>query len=194
MYVPPAFSLPEDAARAFVAAHPFAILFTAGPRGPFGTHLPLALAGDVLVGHVARQNPQAEELAAGPVLAVFSGPHAAVDPAWYEHPERQVPTWNYLAVHVRGRAVVTDAPRVAVEILARATGLQDPVSDGSPERERLVNGLAGGIVAFEIRDLSFVGKAKLSQNRSAADRGRVRDALASSPDPLARSVAEWMRR
>jgi transcriptional regulator len=192
MYVPPAFALPDDAARAFVAAHPFATLFTAGALGPYASHVPLVLRGEALVGHLARANPQAGELGAGPVLAVFTGPHAPVDPAWYEHPDRQVPTWNYVAVHVTGRAVVLDDARAAVAALAHATGLQDPPSDGSPARERLLDGLARGIVAFEVRELRFEGKAKLSQNRSPADRERVRARLAASDDPAARAVARWM--
>lgn len=192
MYVPHLFALPEDAARTFVAGHPFAVLFTAGALGPFASHVPLVPRGDALVGHLARSNPQAADLAGGPALAVFAGPHAAVDPAWYEHPERQVPTWNYVAVHVRGRAVVLDDARAALEALTHATGLQDPPSDGSPERERLVEGLARGVVAFELRDLTWHGKAKLSQNRTPADRARVRERLAASDDPVARAVAAWM--
>jgi predicted FMN-binding regulatory protein PaiB len=40
--------------------------------------------------------------------------------------------------------------------------------------------------------LAVEGKAKLSQNRSAADQGRVREALAGSGDPLAAAVARLM--
>ena len=47
-----------------------------------------------------------------------------------------------------------------------------------------------GIVAFEIPIDRLEGKAKLSQNRSAADRARVRAALAAEDDPLARAVAD----
>ncbi len=49
-----------------------------------------------------------------------------------------------------------------------------------------------GIVAFEIPIDRLEGKAKLSQNRGAADRARVRAALAASDDPLARAVAALM--
>jgi transcriptional regulator len=192
MYVPPLFALDASTAVDFVRRHPFATLFTAGALGPYASHVPLVPRGDALVGHLARANPQCGDLGNGLALAVFAGPHAAVDPAWYEHPARQVPTWNYVAVHVRGRVVVLDDARAALEALTSATGLQDPVSDGTPERERLVEGLARGVVAFELRDLAWEGKAKLSQNRTPADRERVRLQLAASEDPVARAVAQWM--
>jgi transcriptional regulator len=55
-----------------------------------------------------------------------------------------------------------------------------------------LEGMMRGIVAFEIPIDRLEGKAKLSQNRSAADRARVRAALAAEDDPLARAVADLM--
>ena len=57
---------------------------------------------DVLVGHMSKLNPQwgnfhdNEE-----VLAIFNGPHTYVSSSWYE--KENVPTWNYIAVHVYGK-------------------------------------------------------------------------------------------
>jgi transcriptional regulator len=48
------------------------------------------------------------------------------------------------------------------------------------------------IVAFEIPIDRLEGKAKLSQNRSATDRARVRAALLAERNPLAHAVAELM--
>jgi len=55
-----------------------------------------------------------------------------------------------------------------------------------------VAGMQRGIVAFEIPIARLEGKAKLSQNRDAVDRGRTREALAASDDPVARAVAALM--
>jgi transcriptional regulator len=62
--------------------------------------------------------------------------------------------------------------------------------DGLPDD--YVSGMMRGIVAFEIPIDRLEGKAKLSQNRLAGDRARVRDALTAEDDPLARAVAELM--
>ena len=51
-----------------------------------------------------------------------------------------------------------------------------------------------GIVAFEMRAERIYAKAKLSQNRTDADRLRVIQQLSESPDALERECAEDMRR
>jgi transcriptional regulator len=55
-----------------------------------------------------------------------------------------------------------------------------------------VEGMMRGIVAFEIPIDRLEGKAKLSQNRPAADQARVRAALGAESDPLAKAVATLM--
>src|SRR4051812_36029868 len=102
MYVPTAFAETDPAKlHDFIEAHSFGLLVSAPGGVPVATHLPLLLERSTgphgcLVGHVARANPQWEGLDGKPVLAVFSGPHAYVSPAWYES-ENVVPTWNYVA-------------------------------------------------------------------------------------------------
>jgi transcriptional regulator len=55
-----------------------------------------------------------------------------------------------------------------------------------------LDGMQRGIVAFEIAIERLEGKAKLSQNRSAVDQARTREALAAADDPLARAVSALM--
>jgi len=54
--------------------------------------------------HLVRSNPIAQCLRAGERKAVLavSGPDAYVSPDWYARMPDQVPTWNYVAVHLRG--------------------------------------------------------------------------------------------
>ena len=93
-----------EAIRAFIAANAFGILVSQGPAGPMATHLPLELGpgGElVLYGHFARANPQWQHIEDGQeVLCIFNGPHSYVSSSWYR--DEEVPTWNYLAVHLRG--------------------------------------------------------------------------------------------
>ncbi len=203
MYVPQHFEAPDRAwCHRLIEAESFGTLIGADPAGaPFATHLPFLLDTDrgplgTLLGHVARPNPQWRSFADGrPVLAIFTGPHAYVSPAWYAvHPS--VPTWNYVAVHASGVPAVIEEPARVTALLARLVqtheaGRSDPWAMDSLPAEYLA-GMLRGIVAFEIPIDRLEGKAKLSQNRSAADQARVRDALTAAGDPLAAAVAALM--
>ena len=108
MYAPNAFAEREPARlRALLAAHAFAVLVTPGEDGPEASHVPLLLDAargphGTLLGHLARANPRWQRLdGRTPALAVFAGPHAYVSPRWYGG-DRNVPTWDYVAVHARG--------------------------------------------------------------------------------------------
>jgi len=203
VYVPKHFEVTDTAwCHALMRAQSFALMITADDTGaPFATHLPILVDErrgplGTLRGHVARANPHWRHLAAGrPTLVVFSGAHAYVSPSWYAtHPA--VPTWNYVAVHASGTgALVEDAEQVRT-LLADLVHVYESPGPEAWSFEALpadyVAGMQRGIVAFEIPIARLEGKAKLSQNRDAVDRGRTREALAASDDPVARAVAALM--
>jgi len=195
MYVPRLFAEADPARiRAWADAWPFATLFTAGALGPYATHVPLLRDGDDrLVGHVARANPQVEDLG-GTALAVFSGPHAMIRSDWYAQPEVHVPTWNYAAVHATGTARVLDDPLPALDLLMARFQPADRIPSGEAERDAFVAKLARAVVAFEIRVERWEGKAKLSQNRDPEDRRRVREALRARGEGDDLVIAAWMDR
>jgi transcriptional regulator len=203
VYIPKRFEAADVAwCHALIRREPFAILVGVDEAGaPFATHLPVLLDEapaplGTLLAHVARPNPQWRLFAPDrPVLVVFPGAHAYVSPSWYgQHPS--VPTWNYVAVHAYGvpRLIEDDGRvRALLDRLVRAFEDGRPAPwrmDGLPDA--YLQGMVRGIVAFEIPIDRLEGKAKLSQNRSAADRARVRAALTASEDPLARAVAGLM--
>jgi transcriptional regulator len=203
VYVPKHFEVSDPAwCHALVRAQSFALMVTADDAGaPFATHLPLLLDDTrgplgTLRGHVARANPHWRYLAVGrSTLVVFSGAHAYVSPAWYAtHPS--VPTWNYVAVHATGTARLVEDPVQVRTLLADLVRVYEDGRPGPWSFESLtpdyVEGMQRGIVAFEIPIERLEGKAKLSQNRSAVDQARTREALAASDDPVARAVAALM--
>ena len=51
--------------------------------------------------HLFRSNPIARLKAEVPAVIAIAGPDSYVSPDWYAVPD-QVPTWNYVAVHLRG--------------------------------------------------------------------------------------------
>ncbi len=194
MYLPAGFRVDHrPTLLAHAAAHPFATVITGGSGGIGVSHLPLLVDEDrgVLRGHLARENPQFQDLAAGAeALAIFHGPHAYVSPSVYlEQPS--VPTWNYAVVHARGRARLLDEAALGVlleDLVARfdATGWR--FAPPEEYRRRMVGAIAG----FEIPIESIEGKWKLSQNRPAEDQRRVAEWLGRG-DAEARAVAELMR-
>jgi len=165
-----------------------ATLVSVGPGGYRTSALPMLFDADdgpngVLRGHLARGNPHWRELEAAAaadggarVLAIFGGPDAYVSPAWYEEKRRTgkvVPTWNYVTVQAHGTVTTRHEPEWLISHVAR---LVDRHEAGRPEPWSLsdapdayVVGQARAIVGLELRIDRLEAKAKLSQNRSAAD-------------------------
>lgn len=191
MYVPPPFAADRDTALSVIEQHGFATVVTGGAGGPSASHLPLVLdrVRGCLVGHLARANPQWRDLEAGPVLAIFHGPHAYVSPAWYEPRPEAVPTWNYVAVHVRGRARLLAEGADSIAALELLTARHEPA--GYRLDADAVATMSRAIVGFTLDLDEVTAKLKLSQNRSAADHASVVAHLAASDDAGARDVAAW---
>jgi transcriptional regulator len=204
MYVPRRYEVTDpQAIDEFVRAHGFATLITSRDGLPNGTHVPIELlrspAGRILEGHVARANPHWQAIADGDrALAVFLGPHAYVSPSWYDH--ENVPTWNYQAVHMSGPIeLVQDA----AELLVMVRGLSlhyepDGVAGGGFDVDAMTTKLRDaelrGIVGFRIHVDRVEAAFKLSQNRDATNRARVRAKLRERGDPDSLAVANAMER
>jgi transcriptional regulator len=203
MYVPQANAMDDPDLTAFLAAHAAARLITVGPDGrPDSTLLPVIVDGGRVVGHLARANDHWTRIApASPGLIVVSGADAYVSPGWYatkvQH-GRVVPTWNYSEVQLRGAVTVHDDPDWVLDVVTRLTqrhegGREQPwaVSDAPP---KYIRGRLRAIVGIEVVVDSVEGKAKLSQNRSDADREGAIAGLRVEGDVVARVVADEMER
>jgi transcriptional regulator len=205
MYIPSHFEIRDRAILLEACAmHPFGMLLAPNTDGSVEvSHLPFILheqqnAPLQILCHVARSNPLAEMAMQGArMTAVFSGPHGYVSPLWYETPERQVPTWNYVVVHATGvsRTLSAEALDALVENLSRQ--YEGPTGWSTSQlpkdfRRDLVRGIVG--IALEIKMENFVGKFKLSQNRTPNDQDRVREALAKRGTPDDQHMATWMTR
>jgi transcriptional regulator len=199
LYVPDSFRESETPRlHDIVERYAFGTLITSTPNGPLVSHVPFILdrsRGELgtLSGHVARANPHARELAAGPALVVFMGPHAYVSPTCYEPRPDNVPTWNYAVVHAAGQPQLVDAA-ATMSILKRLVERYEsgPESYSVDPADAVLQRVARGVVAFEMPIAELTGKFKLSQNRSAEDRARVVERLRSSGEPLASELAELM--
>jgi len=180
MYIPAAFKMENEAEmRSLMRSYDFAILLVPDEPDLMATHLPLKLADErqALIGHVARANPITQAILDGKqAVAIFSGPHAYVSPTWYSDPANNVPTWNYIAIHAFG-------PLVALEGEDAERALSSQIADFEAEwritdiEEKKRAMLEAAIQPFELEIERIEGKAKLSQNKPAAERLRVADAL-----------------
>ncbi len=96
---------PESTNIDFVRARGFGALSINGPDVPMCSHIPFWLSDDASYAeaHLVRSNPIFKALQDGPkpALLAVSGPDAYMSPDWYEIDD-QVPTWNYVAVHLIG--------------------------------------------------------------------------------------------
>ncbi|MFD1880657.1 FMN-binding negative transcriptional regulator [Paracoccus pacificus] len=80
----------------------FGTLTCAGDPWPLASHVPFVKGpGDSVEFHMVRSNPICR-VAPAPALLAVTGPDGYISPDWYRIAD-QVPTWNYLAVHLRGR-------------------------------------------------------------------------------------------
>jgi transcriptional regulator len=154
----------------------------------------------VMRGHLARANPQWRDITTGvDALALFDGPEAYVTPGWYETKRgtgKDVPTWNYVTVQVRGPITIhEDEPwlldhlRVLVD-RHEATRAEPWSIDDPPEG--YIATTAKAIVGLELAILSIDAKRKLSQNRLAIDFDGVVQGLEQGPESQ-RAVAAEMR-
>ncbi len=203
MYLPKHFEQTDaQALHALMREHPLAALVSVLDGEPTADHVPLEFDAqtNTLRGHVARANPLWRVAAGRPVLAVFTGPQAYVTPTWYPSKaatHKVVPTWNYTVVHAHGvLRVVDDAPWLHA-LVSRLTDDHEapraaPWAVGDAP-EDFVQQLLHAVVGIEIPVRRLVGKWKISQNRSEADRLGVAAGLAQGADE-ARTLAELVRK
>lgn len=186
----------EEQMREFIEQNSFGVLVSQSGTEPRATHLPLLYDAqkNALYAHVAKANPQWQEIDGQAVMAVFSGPHAYISPSWYGIPE-SVPTWNYVAVHVYGTCHVMHHDGELAAVLERMVTFYDPASPVASESgEAYFVRMMKAIVGFHIDITRMEGAAKLSQNKPPEVQARVIEQLLESADPAAQAVAKRMQR
>ena len=200
MYAPPYNQNPDSPdVLAFMRANNFAVLVTGTGGALHGSHLPVLIeeraGGWVIVGHMAKNNPQWEQFFDDEVMVVFHGAHAYVSPRWYAEKER-VPTWNYAAVHAYGKVRGLHEPEQKRAAVAALVAYHDP--QWLPEYEKLgagyMQGMLEGIVAFEIEVTRLETRWKLSQNRGRQEMELIAAELERSADSAERATAALTRK
>jgi transcriptional regulator len=207
MYVPPPYQeARRDVMLAAIAARSFGTLITAGTAGAAGlkiTHVPFALIGDfdaeTLIAHVARSNPQWKDIADGAeTVASFLVDDAYISPGWYPSKAetgKVVPTWNYVAVEVRGTAAVVEDQSQLLELVNVLTarherGRSAPWSTEDAPAD-YTKALLRGIVGVRLHINELTGAWKLDQKKHMDDRLGAAERLSS--ETPAKELAALMR-
>ncbi len=159
------------------------MLVSAEGNTPFVTHIPIIYNNDSgkLVAHIDKNNPQVKTLVNGTeVTVVFKGPDCYISPSVYSTP--QLPTWNYVIVHITGTIQLINDPEAAKRTMVEMTAfLEQPkynfkLEMDDPRMDRLIN----YIQAFDIEITHWEGKFKLSQDKNATDFELAKTALIES--------------
>ncbi len=178
MFVPTPFKISESDALAIAQEHEFACLVDLSDEPGRATHLPLTLgqskAGKAqFFGHFAKGNPQAKTVASrAQVVAIFSGPHGYVSPNWYDNPQNNVGTWDYMAVHITGRLTPLSDEDGMAFMRGFSEGYEQEWSLDALPADRKAR-LFAGIVPFILNIQSIQGVAKLSQNHPDHERRTI---------------------
>jgi transcriptional regulator len=167
---------------------------------PSASFLPVIWTGDTVTAHLARANPHWREVEEeSPALLIVTGPDAYISPTWYaakaEH-GKVVPTWNYTAVHLTGTLRVHEDSEWLRAAVTDLTDLHERDRDepwhASDTPPAYFDAQLRGIVGLEMKVTETEGKAKLSQNRSLADRDGVVEGLRAGRRPGDHEVAAAM--
>lgn len=182
----------------FMQAHPFVMLISNGAPYPVATQVPVLLEereGKLFLrAHIMRKTDHHLALEKDPhLLVVFSGAHTYVSASWYTNPQ-QGSTWNYKAVHAKGKLTFTDSNSL-LKILTDLTDKfeNNPASPSLMKHlpDSYVQSLVKAIVGIEIEITGLDHVFKLSQNRDAESYQKIKEQL-SQGDADAVQIAAAM--
>ena len=201
MYIPDIYKNEnQEAITAFLRENSFGILINQTNGKMWATHIPLELGINkdgktILEGHISKENPQWKGFAENDqILAVFSGPHSYISPSWYDH--ENVPTWNYIAVHVYGKIKIIEGDEV-IESLKKLVdkyeqNSQNPVRIEDLSEKTMMQ--SRGIVAFEIEIEEIQAQQKMSQNRDDKNYQNIISELEKTNKNQSIAVANEMKK
>ena len=179
MYIPKHFEISDETEISkFIEANSFGQLISLIDTEIVSTHIPFLFDAEsrVLLAHMAKANPQWQQIQEQKVLVTLQGEHAYISPCWYE--SAGVPTWNYQAVHIRGIAESFTDPKKLKRVVDKLTE-QNESGYPDPWQSDYAASMLRGVIGIEISITSIQCKFKLSQNRSVQDQSNVKVQLAN---------------
>ncbi|MCF6308208.1 MAG: FMN-binding negative transcriptional regulator [Flavobacteriaceae bacterium] len=179
---PPPYHQSNDRQKmiAIIKQYPLAMLVSVKDDKPLITHLPVIFNEETgkLLGHIDLNNPQANLLKDNKeVTLVFKGSDTYISPSVYT--TEQLPTWNYIIVHITGNVTAITNPEKAKQTMVSMTEfLEAPdhkfqLTIDNPKMDKFIH----YIHAFEIEITHWEGKFKLSQDKFEQDQENAKQEL-----------------
>ena len=181
----------------FLRSNGFPALVSHDGENLLATHLPVEVVENAdgsltILGHMSRANPQWKSFGDQEVLLIFQGAHTYISPRWYNHVN--VPTWNYINVHVYGKVRMLEGEELRSllsELIAKHETGTGYSMDGLPAdfEEKEMRGVAG--FALEVTRLDAA--SKLSQNRDDESYASIISHLEARGDDVSAEIAHEMK-
>ena len=169
---------------AFAREQGFGLLCVNHEDAPLVSHVPFLLSedGHQIDFHLVKSNPIVRLLSApSRARLAVQGPHSYISPDWYGIVD-QVPTWNYVAVHLQGTLELRPQDEL-LDLLHRQSGLFE--NKLAPKRPWTSGKMPGGVMEAMMRQIvpcrvhveMVDGAWRLSQNKADDVRLRAADAV-----------------
>ncbi|MGH8385068.1 MAG: FMN-binding negative transcriptional regulator [Pseudomonas sp.] len=154
----------------FIDTFPLALITSERDGNFHCSHIPLLLNPDgTLFGHVDRRNPQFMNAESLKCHIAFVGPSGYIPPEAYQN--TQLPTWNYLAVHMQASIDVIDNENINFDLLLQSSRRFAPINcdERVDSRDPRVIRNLPHIFGLLIRPENIEGRFKLSQDKPSED-------------------------
>jgi len=183
MHPNPVYRTETDAQNiAFAREQAFGMLAAGGADAPLISHIPFLLSEDGTLAefHLVRSNPIAARIKTPrPARLAVQGPHSYMSPDWYEVPD-QVPTWNYVAVHLVGEISLCPQDELHNLLDRQSTMFEDQLLPKPPwltakMTPDVMERMMRQIVPCKMQVTEIHGTWKLGQNKTDAVRLRAAD-------------------
>lgn len=182
----------------FARSRGFGMLCVNGPDGPLLAHIPFMLSPDGSSAdlHLARSNAIILNGLPAPAVMAVQGPDGYVSPDWYGMAD-QVPTWNYVAVHLRGTLVPLPPDALAPHLEAVSDHFESrlapkPVWKTAKMSDGVMDRMMRMILPFRLQITAVDGTWKLNQNKPDLARHGAMAGL-QSQGGMSAEVARAMR-
>ncbi len=198
MYIRPIFKLSKQEIFIFLRKHSFGQLISSINGKIEQSYLPFVIDEDnnCLYGHLAKQNGQLESLQKAQDLKVnFLGNDAYISASWYQSTQ-QVPTWNYQAVQISGKATLLDNQKTCkvIDQLSQfhEAQFEEPWQIGKLSPKKL-DAMLNAIVGFKIDIKEISGQSKMSQNKDNQVKQTLITGLLAQKDSGSLEIAKIMK-